>query len=200
MPGPKSTFRLILEPIAVAVALALVVRGVVRIYAIPSSSMAPALRVGDHILVTPFHTPFLTRDPARGDVIAFRSPGNVQEIIVKRVIATAGDLVSSSNGRVLIGGHSLPEPYLAEPASSGSIQPQIVPRGCYFVMGDNRADSLDSRNWGVSPRDLVIGQVRLVLWSSGDGSTQPKASASPLRAPGSPHGPTGVSRVLHTVD
>ncbi|HYM61483.1 MAG TPA: signal peptidase I [Thermoanaerobaculia bacterium] len=200
MPGPKSTLRLIIEPVAVAVALALAVRGLVRIYAIPSSSMAPTLRVGDHIVVTPFHAPFWAREPVRGDVIAFRSPRNSREIIVKRVIATAGDLVSSSNGRVLIGGHGLPEPYLADPASSGSIQPQIIPSGCYFVMGDNRADSFDSRHWGVLPRDLVLGRVRLVLWSSGDGSTQPRASAAPLRTAITPHTPAGVSRILHAVE
>jgi hypothetical protein len=54
----------------------------------------------------------------------------------------------------------------------------IIPAGCYFVMGDNRANSYDSRSWGVLPSERVVGRVRLVLWSSGDGSTEPIAHAS----------------------
>jgi signal peptidase I len=61
------------------------------------------------------------------------------------------------------------------------ILPQIVPADCYFVMGDNRADSFDSRNWGVLPRALIVGRARLVLWSSGDGTSSANAHASTRR-------------------
>jgi len=74
-------------------------------------------------------------------------------------------VIASRVGRVVIGGKSLPEPYIAEPGTSGAIDPQIVPHDCYFVMGDNRASSLDSRSWGVLPRDAIIGRARMVLWS-----------------------------------
>jgi signal peptidase I len=154
------SLRLIVQPIVVAVALALVVRGFVHLYTIPSASMTPALAPGDHILVTPY-----TRDarPERGDVIVFRRGDTV---LVKRVIATQGDLVEARLGRVVISGHALAEPYLAEQGVSGAIEAQIVPHDCYFVMGDNRASSLDSRSWGVLPHDAIIGRARVVLWSS----------------------------------
>lgn len=116
--------------------LALVVRSAVRIYAVPSTSMAPALRPGDRIVVTRF----FTDSPARGDVIVFRHPVN-GAMTVKRVIAIPGDLVESR------GGHA-----------------QVVPSQHLFVMGDNRADSHDSRHWGPLPERLVIGRARLVLW------------------------------------
>jgi signal peptidase I len=166
-----SLIRTFLQPIAVAIVLALAVRGMVRIYAIPSASMVPTLQVGDHILVTRGGT------PQRGDVVVFRSPAAPEELMVKRIVGTAGDLVGSANGRVTIGGHALREPYLLETAASGSIAPQIVPANCYFVLGDNRGNSFDSRQWGVLPRELLVGRAVLVLWSSDRGS-DPPANAS----------------------
>lgn len=179
MTRQKSIVRLILEPIAVAIVLALIVRHTfVRLYAIPSASMSPTLQVGDHILVTPFRAPFLDDRPMRGQVVVFRMPGNPEELLVKRVIATPGDVVESRGGRLIVGGYAVAEPYILEQAVTGTISKQIVPADCYFVMGDNRMNSYDSRNWGVLPRDLVVGRARLVLWSSGDGSSQPSAHAS----------------------
>jgi hypothetical protein len=67
---------------------------------------------------------------------------------------------------VRIGGHTLPEPYVLRAAASGAIEPQVIPAESYFVLGDNREDSLDSRTWGVVPRSHVIGRAQLVLWSS----------------------------------
>ncbi|MBV9493055.1 MAG: signal peptidase I, partial [Acidobacteria bacterium] len=175
----KSTVRLILEPLAIAVALALLVRhAFFRIYAIPSESMSPTLEVGDHIVVTPYR---FDDKPQPGDVIVFRSPSKEDELLVKRVIASPGDLIDSRDGRVRIGGRALPEPYVLEPAASGAIPAQIIPADSYFVMGDNRANSFDSRSWGMVPRSLVAGRARLVLWSSGNGETAPTALASAPR-------------------
>src|ERR1051325_8396694 len=121
----KSTARVILEPLAIAVALALLVRhAFFRIYSIPSESMIPTLEVGDHIVVTPYR---FGDKPRPGDVIVFRAPSGADELLVKRVIAVPGDLIDAREGRVRIGGHALPEPYLLEPAASGAIQAQIVP-------------------------------------------------------------------------
>src|SRR5438132_623597 len=97
-----------LAPLAIALVLAIIVRSTIHIYAIPSSSMQPTLQIGDHIVVTPF---FGDARPSRGDVIVFHSPIDRDELMVKRVIAEAGDLVETSNGRVLIRGHALAEPY-----------------------------------------------------------------------------------------
>ena len=168
----RTLIRTFLQPLAVAIVLAVAVRSMVRIYAIPSASMLPTLQVGDHIVVL--------RDggPQRGDVVVFHDPRVSDELMVKRIVATAGDLVGSANGRVTIGGHTLAEPYLAEGAASGSIAPQIVPANCYFVLGDNRGNSFDSRQWGVLPRELLVGRAVMVLWSSGGSGSDPRPSAS----------------------
>ncbi len=179
----KSAVRLVIEPIAIAIVLALGVRAALRLYVIPSSSMAPTLVPGDHIVVTPYR--FSAR-PVPGDVIVFRSTRKADELLIKRVIGVPGDLIETRAGRVIVSGHALPEPYLAAQAATGSISPQIIPADCYYVLGDNRADSLDSRSWGVLPRDLVLGKARMILWSSdaGAGSRESRvAEASPSPTP-----------------
>jgi len=180
MPGPPSkfyqpmrTFRTVAQPILVALALALGVRTAIRIYSIPTASMSPTLQVGDHIVVTPYHG----ADPQRGDVVVFRSPANANDLLVKRIVAAPGDLVETHDGRLFVGGHAAAEPYIVAPTATGAIASQIIPPGCLFVLGDNRANSFDSRQWGVLPRNLVIGRARLVLWSSGSGTMPPQASA-----------------------
>lgn len=160
MPRRKSLLRLVCEPIAIALLLALAVRSVVRVYAVPSASMQPTLLPGDHIAVTPYR---FGSAPARGDVVVFHSPLDPSSFVVKRIIATPGELISTAAGRVTIGGHMLAEPYAN--TAAGTIPPQIVPAGCFFVMGDNRQSSLDSRSWGVLPDRLIVGRARLVLWS-----------------------------------
>lgn len=159
----KSAIRLIIEPLAIAIALAFLVRATIRIYVIPSFSMAPTLMAGDHIVVTPYR---FRSEPQAGDVIVFRSPHAAGELMVKRVIGTPGDLVETREGRVVVRGHAIAESYLAAQASTGLIPPQLVPAGSYFVLGDNRTDSLDSRSWGLLPRADVLGRARLILWSS----------------------------------
>src|SRR3712207_3969107 len=107
MPRQKSLIRTIVEPLAVAVALAFLVRSALQLYSIPSSSMAPTLEAGDQVVVTPY----FRGEPDRGHVIVFQSPQS-DELLVKRVIAVPGDLVDARLGRVRIGGHTLPEPYV----------------------------------------------------------------------------------------
>lgn len=165
------SLRTILQPLAIAVALALAARAAVRIYSIPSASMAPALQTGDHIVVTPY----VFDSPARGHVVVFSSG---DEMIVKRIIATPGELIDSRLGRPRIGGYTLAEPYVLRPASTGAIQTQIVAANSYFVMGDNRNESIDSRSWGVVPRERIVGRARLILWSSTAADAGDVASAS----------------------
>ena len=155
--------RLLVEPLAIAIVLAFFVRSTLRLYVIPSSSMAPTLVTGDHIVVMPYR---FGSKPESGDVVVFQSPRAAGELMVKRVIGTPGDLVESRDGHVVVRGHAIAEPYVAAQATTGAIAPQIIPADCYFVLGDNRGDSLDSRSWGVLPRSSVLGRARLVLWSS----------------------------------
>lgn len=153
---------MILQPIAIAFGLGLLVRGAVHIYSIPSESMTPTLAVGDQIVVTRY----FGSAPERGHIIVFRSPASPDELLVKRVVAVPGDLLDSRLGRVRIGGYTLPEPYLQRQAASGAIESQLVPPDSYFVLGDNRDDSLDSRSWGFVPREMIVGRARMILWSS----------------------------------
>lgn len=180
MPRQKSLTRTLLEPIAAALLLAALVRTVIQVYSIPSSSMVPTLRVGDHILVTRY----LGATPRRGDVIVFRSPRDPSELIVKRVIGVAGDLVDSRLGRVRISGYTLAEPWVRRPATTGAIEAQLIPAGTYYVLGDNREESIDSRTWGPIPAASVVGRARMVVWSSDVGSRQAQAAA-PWDAAGS---------------
>lgn len=158
----KSLIRTILQPIGIAVVLAVFARAAVQIYAIPSGSMTPTLLVGDQVVVTPY----FGAQPVRGHVVVFRSLTVEDELVVKRVIGMPGDLVDSRLGRVRVAGHTLPEPYVLRQAATGAIPAQVIPAGCYFVMGDNRDASHDSRSWGVLPAEQIVGRARLVLWSS----------------------------------
>ncbi len=162
MPRPRSLLRTILQPLAIAVGLAVLARAAIHIYAIPSSSMSPTLEPGDQIVVTRY----FDSQPERGHVVVFHSPLSGDDLMVKRVVGLPGDLVDSRLGRVRIGAHTLPEPYVLRPAASGAIQAQVVPADSYFVLGDNREDSLDSRSWGVVPRQSIVGRAQFVLWSS----------------------------------
>lgn len=177
----KSLFRTIAEPLAVAVALGLIVRGAVHIYAIPSESMAPTLATGDQIVVTRY----FRSAPERGHVIVFDSPIAPGELMVKRVIATPGDLIDSRLGRVRLAGYTLSEPYVLHAGATGAVPAQLVAADSYFVMGDNREDSSDSRSWGVVPRERVVGRARLVLWSSsatvGEAARAAAKEATPSR-------------------
>ena len=158
----KSLLRTILEPLAIAVALGVVARGAVHIYAIPSASMAPTLQAGDQIVVTPYFRGL----PQRGDVIVFESITTPGELMVKRVIGVPGDLLDSRVGRVRISGYTLPEPYVLRQGTAGAVPAQLIAADSFFVMGDNRDDSSDSRSWGAVPRERIIGRARMVLWSS----------------------------------
>lgn len=184
MPRQKSIVRLVAEPLIVAISLAFAVRASFRLYSIPSESMTPALQVGDHIVVTTYRF----SQPARGEVIVFRAPTNEGELVVKRIIGLPGDLVDSRLGRVRIGERTLAEPYVASQATTGAISAQIVPAHSYFVLGDNRNSSYDSRHWGALPRHLVVGRARMVLWSSSPAIDSPAHASTFL---------TSRTRVAH---
>ncbi len=190
----KSLFRTIAEPLAIAIVLGMTVRAAVHIYAIPSESMAPTLTTGDQIVVTRY----FRSAPERGDVIVFQSLVTPGELMVKRVIAGPGELIDSRLGRVRISGYTLSEPYVLRVATTGAVPSQLIPADSYFVMGDNREDSSDSRSWGVVPRSHVIGRARLVLWSSSS-SVGESVSASEKRN-SSPHRPHRRSSLFKWIE
>jgi signal peptidase I len=166
--------------LAVAFGLAYVVQAwVVKPYRIPTGSMEPTLNVGDRVLVNRLVYRF--HGPHRGDIIVFHPPGRGSEAIprstseasvtyIKRVIGLPGETISIAHGIVTvcrpaaINCHALREPYTEGAAGTPRYGPFTVPKGDYFVMGDNRGDSLDSRYWGPLPRRNIIGEAFLIYW------------------------------------
>jgi signal peptidase I len=169
-----------------AVAIVLLVKAfVVNPYRIPSSSMettlhcaAPAVgceaRFSDRVLANRFL--YRLRDPRRGEIIVFKTPPAAQlrcgagGTFVKRLVGLPGDTVElklrNGNGYVYINGKPLKEPYV-EVSRRGAVQafgPTKVKPGNYFMMGDNRSQSCDSRMWGTVPRENLIGKVFATYW------------------------------------
>jgi signal peptidase I len=188
----KSTLREYFESIVIAVILALFIRTfVVQAFKIPTGSMEPNLLIGDHLLVNKFvfaptATTRLQRallpvgTIARRDVIVFKYPEEPDRDFIKRVIGLPGDTVELREKKVYVNGTALEEPYahfLEQPGGSGEFHevtsfdvrerygPVTVPADHFFVMGDNRDNSQDSRYWGFLPRDYVKGKALLIYWS-----------------------------------
>lgn len=151
-----------LESIIIAIALAaFVIVFIVQGFYIPSGSMRPTLLEGDRILVNKFIYRF--KEPERGDIIVFRWPPDESRIFVKRLIAKGGEEVEIKDGKVYINGKAIKEEYLkVEPV--GNYGPAEVPYGMYFVLGDNRNQSDDSRFWGFVPRKNIKGKAFLIYY------------------------------------
>ena len=184
----KSTLREYFESIVVAVILALFVRTFVfQAFKIPTGSMKPNLLVGDHLLVnkfifaptaSPIERALLPMRPIeRGDIVVFKFPEEPDRDFIKRTIGLPGDTVELKNQTVLVNGQPLVEPYahyLFPPAADTQTDgfdlrrkygPVTVPAGHYFMMGDNRDDSQDSRFWGFLPQSYVKGRALFIYWS-----------------------------------
>jgi signal peptidase I len=168
---------------------------VVQAFKIPTGSMEPNLLIGDHLLVNKFmfgpslssveRTLLPMKDIVRRDVIVFKYPEEPERDFIKRIIGLPGDQVEVRHKRVFVNGQRLEEPYvyyMEEPPplphemSSGDLQapggdpresygPVTVPPNYYFVMGDNRDNSQDSRYWGFLPRDYIKGKALVIYWS-----------------------------------
>ncbi len=124
-------------------------------------SMAPGIADGDRILIETWSYAFDQVD--RGEVVVLRSPVEPELDYIKRVIGLPGDEVLISDGRVLVNGELLDEPYAIK-ASSGLYQWTRVSEDHFFVLGDNRPHSSDSREFGLVPREFLRGRVRLRVW------------------------------------
>ena len=166
--------------LSAALLLALGVRTyVAQMFFIPSGSMLPTLQVGDRIVVDKLSYDF--HGVQRGDIVVFRRPPLEHadySDLVKRVIGLPGDTISSVDGRVYIDGRPLHEPWLPEPTPVTSPSPlpyafslnhpYTVPPGYYYVMGDNRTDSEDSRYFGPISGSLIVGKMAFVVWPLSD--------------------------------
>jgi signal peptidase I len=183
---PKSVAREYAESIIIAIVLALMIRTfVVQAFKIPSGSMEETLLIGDHILVNKlayglqvpfvdakFHVFGLIGDPARGDIIVFPFPRDPSRDFIKRVVGLPGDRIEVRNHHAYINGEPLKEPYIklderaaAHPSRYSHWGPEVVPPGKLFVMGDNRDNSADSRDWGFLDSTQVKGRAFIIYWS-----------------------------------
>lgn len=151
-----------LKTIFWAFILALLLRAFVfEPFYIPSASMEPTLYPNDRILVSKLD--YLFSPPGRGDVIVFKYPMDPSVDYIKRIIALPGEKIEIKNGVVFINGKALEEDYIMQ-HQGYDFGPLQVPQGMYFVMGDNRNDSADSRYWGPLAENLIIGEAKLIYW------------------------------------
>ena len=176
-----STGRTVLEYVllaVVAVTVALLIQAfLVKPYRIPSESMEDTLLIGDRVLVDRISWRF--SEPRRTDIVVFHPPF-AGPVLIKRIIGMPGDTLSLKDGAVYVNGKRLDEPYVrrvdgrpvpTQPFDNGlpwSLQePYTVPAGSYFVMGDNRIDSGDSRDFGPVARSQLVGHAFARYWPPG---------------------------------
>ncbi len=182
---PKSRLRENIEAILIAVVLALFIRTfVVQAFKIPSGSMEPTLQIGDHILVNKFiygvkipyagTTLIPVAHPEQGDIIVFRYPEDPDKDFIKRVIGVPGDIVEIRDKTVYVNKVAVKNDigvHTDARVLSGTINPRdnltpvTVPADAYFVMGDNRDNSYDSRFWGFVEASAIKGKAFIIYWS-----------------------------------
>ena len=181
----KSVVREYVEAIGIAILLALFIRTfVVQAFKIPSGSMLPTLLIGDHLLVNKFiygiRVPFSgkilipLKDPKSGDIIVFKFPKDRSIDYIKRVVGVPGDEIEIKNKKLYLNGKPTNDPHAHFTNTAilpGSVSPKdnfgpvTVPEGKYFVMGDNRDNSSDSRFWGFVETNDVLGKAMIIYWS-----------------------------------
>ena len=169
--------RELLSWVWVALAFFLITGTMVQARVIPSASMEGTLLIGDHLLMSRFGydigLPFtryhirLWREPRRQQVVIFHAPlPDRDEDFIKRLIGMPGDTVQIRQGRVFVNGEALSEPYRHDPPNaSDNFGPVTIPARSYFVLGDNREDSWDSRDWGFVPESNIIGTPVVIYMS-----------------------------------
>ncbi len=163
-----------IKVVLLAILIAFLLRAfVVQAYKIPSSSMEDSLLAGDFILVNKLHYRF--NEPKPGDIIVFKYPLNSSKDMVKRVLAVEGQSVEIKNKVVYVDGKIVSEPSSAKHTDArilpgdysarDNFGPEQVPAGHLFVLGDNRDNSQDSREWGFLDMSLIKGKALIVYWS-----------------------------------
>jgi signal peptidase I len=186
------TFLAFLREIGVLVVTALVIAVVVKTFVaqafyIPSGSMLPQLQINDRVVVS--KVSYRLHDPRRGDIVVFDAPGGepkdtsplperalrsvIQSIglsppstdeYIKRVVALPGERVEGHDGKVLVDGRELVEPYLPPGVATSTFFAVVVPPETVFVLGDNRGNSADSRVFGPVPQSTVVGRAFARVW------------------------------------
>ncbi len=160
--------REVIETIVLTLLMFLVINLAVQNFDVDGESMEASLHNNERLMVDKWT--YLFHPPARGDVIVFLSPPAANEPntdFVKRIIGIPGDVITIQGTTVIVDGTPLKETYLSplfQGVGGNPVQNLVVPPGKYFVMGDHRSNSFDSRFWGFLPRANIIGRVALVYW------------------------------------
>jgi signal peptidase I len=167
----RSALRNVIEWVAI-IAAALIVALVIKTFLfqafyIPSESMEPALRPGDRVLVNKLSYDF--HSIHRGDIVVFKRPPSEAgdptiKDLIKRVIGLPGETIEARGGQVYINGQPVKEPYLPPGTLTNNLPLQKIGPGQYFVMGDNRTNSKDSRYIGTIPGSLIVGRAFIRVW------------------------------------
>jgi signal peptidase I len=153
--------REIIETVLLTLLIFFVIRFVIQSYHVEGVSMVPSLQDNEYVLVN--KAIYLLHPPERGDVIVFHNPTNTSVDFIKRVIGVPGDTVQVDANHISINGVQLDEPYISSPATQVTNTWKISP-GKYFVLGDNRPVSDDSRYWGCVPQSYIVGKAVAVYW------------------------------------
>ena len=181
----RSLIREAIEALAIAVFLTFLFQSAGQVYQVQGWSMEPTLLHADRVLLnkaaylrvdaepTARLLPWLDLEPGaawepfggprRGDVVVFAYPNDPSQVFVKRVIGEPGDKVRMEQGVIYLNGEALEEPYV-EFGAHETLAEVTVGQGEYFVVGDNRPGSSDSRAWGAVPRESIIGKTQLIYW------------------------------------
>ena len=152
----KGILREIVETAVWTLVIFFLVRLVVQNFRIEMQSMEPNLHDGQSIIANKLV--YYLHPPERGDIIVFQAPSNPGKDYIKRIIGLPGEEVAIREGQVYIDGARLEETYVARPARR-SWGPEVVGESEYFVLGDNRSNSNDSRNWGMLDEEAIIGKA-----------------------------------------
>lgn len=170
--SPRLEFARFVAEIVAMVLIALLVSHVVTTYVvqpyeIPSTSMESTLLIGDRVLVSKFA--YARSSPRAGDVVVFPSPEIPAETLIKRVVAVGGQTVDIEDGKLIVDGKQAVEPYVNTefPDHYQSDSTITVPAGFVYLMGDNRANSRDSRFFGAVPASKILGRALFLYWPIG---------------------------------
>jgi len=151
--------------VSAAVYATLIVTFGFQVARVEGHSMAPTLEDQDRLIVNKLEYRLPNHDPAFGDIVMLLFPNDPDKSFVKRVVGEPGDTIRSVNGHVFRNDEAVPDDFIPEEYRSyDTWGPEIVPEGYYFVMGDHRNNSSDSRTWRFVPKKYIIGKVQLRWW------------------------------------
>lgn len=158
----RSAFREVVETLLFTLLIYALIRTFLfENYRVVGTSMVPTLEDGQFLVVNKLG--YRLHPPQRGDIIVFQDPYSPDRKLIKRVIGLPGDSIEIQAGQVLVNDQVLDEPYL-EDAGDSSRAATVLPEGEYWVMGDNRDNSSDSRSWGTLPQTRIVGKAWLSYW------------------------------------